>query len=226
MTDTKYKYDIFLSYSRSDVKSVEKVARYLSDAGLNVWFDEWSLVPGQQWKVSLKEAIESSFVIAVFVGPLSLSNLQRLEWEAVLNKQMKGEVNRVIPVLLPGSSIDFIPFSLCEICALDLRKGLRTSHEINELAHMITKNKNLTGGPGITAGNDVSISDGFRCKKSGYFTKPVKNITNRIFIRHKQVNNDTKSNSYSLKRQQNYFCNRTHEAGKTSGNRSFRSALQ
>ena len=42
---------------------------------------------------------------------------------------------------------------------------------------------------------------GFRCKKSGYFTKPVKDITNRTFIYHKQVNNDTKSNSYSLKRQ-------------------------
>src|SRR5665647_252730 len=41
----------------------------------------------------------------------------------------------------------------------------------------------------------------FCCKKSGYFTKPVKNITNRIFISHKQVNNDTKSNSYGLKRQ-------------------------
>src|SRR5665647_817039 len=52
-------------------------------------------------------------------------------------------------------------------------------------------------------------SSRFRCKKSGYFTKPVENITNRIFICHKQVNNDTKSNSYSLKRQKNYFCNRT-----------------
>ena len=41
----------------------------------------------------------------------------------------------------------------------------------------------------------------FCCKKSGYFTKPVKNITNGIFIYHKQVNNDTKSISYSLKRQ-------------------------
>ena len=50
---------------------------------------------------------------------------------------------------------------------------------------------------------------GFRCKKSGYFTKSVKNITNGIFICHKQVNNDIKSNSYSLKRQKNYFCNRT-----------------
>jgi len=39
----------------------------------------------------------------------------------------------------------------------------------------------------------------------------VKNITNGIFICHKQVNNNTKSNSYNLKRQSNYFCNRTHD---------------
>jgi hypothetical protein len=45
----------------------------------------------------------------------------------------------------------------------------------------------------------------------------VKNITNRIFICHKQVNNDTKSNRYSLKRQQNYFCNGTIEAAKQLG---------
>ncbi len=32
----------------------------------------------------------------------------------------------------------------------------------------------------------------FRCKKSGYFTKSVKNITNGIFICSKQINNDTK----------------------------------
>ena len=51
--------------------------------------------------------------------------------------------------------------------------------------------------------------NGFRRKKYGNFTKPVKSITNRIFICHKQVNNGTKSNSYSLKRQQNYFCNGT-----------------
>jgi hypothetical protein len=49
----------------------------------------------------------------------------------------------------------------------------------------------------------------FRCKKFGCFTKPVKNIIIGIFICHKQVNNDTKSKSFSLKRQLNYFCNGT-----------------
>jgi len=48
--------------------------------------------------------------------------------------------------------------------------------------------------------DDVFIK-GFCCKKSGYFTKPVKNITNWVIYMHKPVNNDTKSNSYSLKRQ-------------------------
>jgi len=32
----------------------------------------------------------------------------------------------------------------------------------------------------------------FRCKKFGYFTKTVKNITNGVFIYSKQINNDTK----------------------------------
>jgi hypothetical protein len=49
--------------------------------------------------------------------------------------------------------------------------------------------------------DDLKYAQGFCCKKSAYFTKPVKNTTNRIFTCHKQVDNDTKSNSYSLKRQ-------------------------
>jgi hypothetical protein len=55
----------------------------------------------------------------------------------------------------------------------------------------------------VTAGAVSADKDykWFRCKKSGHFTKPVKNITNMIFICHKKINNDTKSNSYSLKRQ-------------------------
>jgi hypothetical protein len=42
-------------------------------------------------------------------------------------------------------------------------------------------------------------------KKSGSFTKPVKNITNWIFICHKQVNNDTKSNSLGSSANPQFF---------------------
>jgi len=42
---------------------------------------------------------------------------------------------------------------------------------------------------------------GFRCKKSGYFTKSMKKITKRISIDHQPVNNDTKTIIIAQKRQ-------------------------
>ena len=56
-------------------------------------------------------------------------------------------------------------------------------------------------GKALSISDSVGCRFGFYCKKSGFFTKPVKNIANGIFICHKQVNNDTKSHRYSLKRQ-------------------------
>ena len=47
------KYDIFLSYSRSDFETVERIARYLDDIGLTLWLDKWCFVPGQRWQAEI-----------------------------------------------------------------------------------------------------------------------------------------------------------------------------
>ena len=73
MADTKYKYNMLLSYSRPDAKSVEKVAHYLSDAGLNIWFDQWSIVPGQSWKIALGRAL-SVFQKAIAINVCALES--------------------------------------------------------------------------------------------------------------------------------------------------------
>jgi hypothetical protein len=65
-----------------------------------------------------------------------------------------------------------------------------TTHELEE-AIVSSCNKN----------EQLRLQAWFRCKNFGYFTKPMKNITNGIFICHRQVNNYIKSNSYILKRQ-------------------------
>jgi tetratricopeptide (TPR) repeat protein len=138
MADTKYKYDMFLSYSGPDAESVEMVARYLSDAGLNIWFDRWSLVPGQSWQIVLEEALESSFAVAVFIGPSALSNRQQQEWEARLAKQMSGTLRKItIPVLLPGSTWDSVPSILRNLFSVDLREGLDNPRELNRLVAAI-----------------------------------------------------------------------------------------
>ncbi|VVB85162.1 Photosystem I assembly protein Ycf3 [uncultured archaeon] len=133
MTDTNYKYDIYLSYSRPDVDSVEKVARYLSDIGLKVWFDRWSLVPGVSWQVTLEEALGSSFTIAVFIGTSPLSNWQKQEWKTSLIKQKSDSLRRIMTVLLPGSTSKSVPSHLRKLTHIDLRKGLENTYELNRI---------------------------------------------------------------------------------------------
>ena len=126
-------YDIFLSYSRSDARAVETVARYLSDVGLDVWLDQWLLIPGQPWQEALEEALERSSAIAVFIGPSPSSPWQLQEMTAGLTAQTRGSHRRVIPILLPGASRDNIPPYLRHLTAVDLREGLDNPRELNRL---------------------------------------------------------------------------------------------
>jgi hypothetical protein len=58
--------NVFISYAREDVESAKRLYRDLSQAGLRVWFDKESLLPGQKWEVAVRKAIEASrFFLAV-----------------------------------------------------------------------------------------------------------------------------------------------------------------
>ena len=56
---TKQRHDLFLDYSRTDIQAVQVLASELSDVGIDVWFDQWELIPGQDWSRSLEEAISN-----------------------------------------------------------------------------------------------------------------------------------------------------------------------
>ena len=51
---------IFLSYAREDVAFAERLYRDLQSFGLNVWWDRRSILPGQDWDLAIRRAIESS----------------------------------------------------------------------------------------------------------------------------------------------------------------------
>jgi tetratricopeptide (TPR) repeat protein len=147
MADTKYKYDLILNYSRNDIKAVEKVARCLSDKGLNLWFDRWSLVPGAVWKSALKETLENSFAMAVFIGFLPLSSFQQKDVQFFFEEKMSDTVRRIIPVLLPGSTLDNVSSELRNLDTVDLRGGLENSYELDRLANMV-RYKDVAGANG------------------------------------------------------------------------------
>ncbi len=100
------KHSTFLSYSRNDSKDVEAIAKWLLGQGVSVWFDKWSLVPGEPWQPALEKGIAESETLCAFVGSSGLGPWAEAETRAAINRQIKDSSKnfRVIPVLLPSIS--------------------------------------------------------------------------------------------------------------------------
>jgi TIR domain len=98
-------YHVFLSHRSSDKPAVTELARKLSSEGIELFLDEWNLVPGAPWQAALEEALEASRACAVFIGPSGMGPWQHEEMRAAIERRVQrgGGDFRVIPVLLPGA---------------------------------------------------------------------------------------------------------------------------
>ncbi len=57
---------VFINYAREDIEAARRLYNDLKESGIEPWFDEESLLPGQQWKVAVRKAIKNCrFFIAL-----------------------------------------------------------------------------------------------------------------------------------------------------------------
>jgi hypothetical protein len=126
MATKNKQYDVLLSFNREDREAVEKIAIYLADsAGLRPWFDQWELIPGEDWIDTLERGLHMSQSCAVFVGKSGEGPWQQREVEGALRQQLNNLEFRVIPVLLPGASHQpELPSFLAGNMWVDFRDGL------------------------------------------------------------------------------------------------------
>ncbi|MBD0372973.1 MAG: AAA-like domain-containing protein [Pyrinomonadaceae bacterium] len=119
-------YAVFLSYNGGDRKVVEQIAAYLADkAGLEPWFDQWYLTPGESWIRNLEKGLESSACCAVFIGKSGCGSWQLPEIELALRQHVIDQNFRVIPVLLPDAPQQpKLPAFISGNTWVDFRKGL------------------------------------------------------------------------------------------------------
>jgi hypothetical protein len=58
---------VFIAYAVEDVQHAEQLYKDLRAAGLNPWLDRRKLLPGQNWKLAIRHAIEKAdFFVACF----------------------------------------------------------------------------------------------------------------------------------------------------------------
>jgi hypothetical protein len=105
----KQSAQIFLSYAREDEDKVDDIYRKLSRAGFKPWMDTYDLLPGEQWKSSIKKAIQDSDFFLACLSNRSVkkrSYLQREFREALDLWQEKMESDiYLIPVRLDDCEV-------------------------------------------------------------------------------------------------------------------------
>lgn len=105
-TPIHYAYDVFLSYSSADKVQVRRLARRLQASGLRVWFDEWTIKPGDDIYLAVERGLESSRTLVLCMSPATFSsNWTALERSTVLFRDPSNVGRRFIPVLLADCTI-------------------------------------------------------------------------------------------------------------------------
>lgn len=100
---------VFLCHAREDKPQVRELYRRLHADGIEVWLDERSLLPGQDWKVEIPKAVRESDVVIVCMSPVS----------ARKEGFVQAEINFALDMALqkPEGTIYIVPAKLeeCEV---------------------------------------------------------------------------------------------------------------
>jgi hypothetical protein len=115
------KVRVFISYARQDAEAANRLYNDLKLSGLDPWLDTESLLGGQNWRISIREAIRNS---RYFIPLLSSNSVEKIGY-------VQKELKEALEVLqeFPQSKIFVIPARLDE-CKVDDEK-LRELHLVD-----------------------------------------------------------------------------------------------
>lgn len=113
----KDKSQIFLSYAYEDREKVLEIAKELSKAGYQSWMDVQNLLPGQNWEIVIRKALEESKFILLFLSKNSIRK------ERYLQKEIKSALR--LAEHKPEGTIFIIPIRLEPIEIPDYLKHIQ-----------------------------------------------------------------------------------------------------
>ena len=127
---------IFIAYAREDKEKVIGLYKTLEREGFKPWLDEINLLPGQNWKSTILEAIRSSEVVLACLSKKSSSKkgFINTEFQHALNnlKYHQNGMSPVIPIRLEETNV---PERLSTVQRVDLFE----KNGINKLIEALRK---------------------------------------------------------------------------------------
>ena len=118
---TNQKPKIFLSYAHEDIGMARRLYKDLKRYGLDIWFDNESLLPGQDWDFEIEKAIEES---KYFIAVLSSKSIDKVGY---IQKEVKTALEKL--KYYPKNKSYIIPIRLNDCNPLD--KEIKALHWID-----------------------------------------------------------------------------------------------
>jgi hypothetical protein len=95
---------LFLSYAHEDQRTVEAIADQLWHDGFLTWLDKKDLLPGDDWKARIEDAIERADYVLVFLSKTSVKKVGYIQKElkyALEQQEIRPSGHRyIVPILL------------------------------------------------------------------------------------------------------------------------------
>lgn len=97
----EFAYDVFLSHNTLDKPRVRELAARLREHGLQVWFDEWVIKPGDDIAFQIEHGMSVSRTLILCMSPAAFnSDWVSLERSTTLFRDPTNKERRCIPLYL------------------------------------------------------------------------------------------------------------------------------
>lgn len=104
------RFNVFISHSSQDREWVSEFASSLRAAGVDAWFDESQLTPGDRIGERIEEALRQSQTLILITSPQTL----RSPWTFFELGAAVADGKRIIPVLTGGVSPEDVPVPIAQ----------------------------------------------------------------------------------------------------------------
>ena len=144
---------IFISYSRIDTKTQQRLAEVLRKQGLNVWVDNEKLSPGNPaWEEEIEKAIIACGAVVVILSPDSKNS----EWVRREISFAEQHNKRIFPVLVLGDESSALTLRMINYQFIDMRQNERAGIEVlyNSLSDYFDQGKKSVRVNTETSGNN------------------------------------------------------------------------
>lgn len=127
-------YDIFLSHNRQQKSWVREFCQILRDRGLNVFFDEDSISPGENVVRAIERAIEDSRHVVLVISPSSMtSDWVAMEAAITVYRDPKASKRILLPVMLESIDLGSVPLSMRVLNFINLTNQATRDAEFRRL---------------------------------------------------------------------------------------------